>query len=229
MTDMAKQNLSYDSVKPIEKLRQPHLTEKVVLHLPIEFPCKREYERINTTIEGLQDKERHQGRADVIEDEYHDGGGRDDGDDNDGDDDHPDGGRKKVSIEGEEHTSHEKMDHGIAREPRSSESEPKVVGESHSHDQEVEVTREPRSGDPESQIDSGLPSESSGGLKHYSEGRAGDGIIYRNYHGEKVKLDKRGRTYRVGDDGVRITSVESPRIPGGFTPEEWREVIFTCS
>ena len=43
----------------------------------------------------------------------------------------------------------------------------------------------------------------SEGYAHYSEGAAGDGHIYADDDGYNVKLDKLGRRYRVGSDGVR--------------------------
>ena len=40
-------------------------------------------------------------------------------------------------------------------------------------------------------------------LRHFVHGEAGDGIIYVNDAGQKVKLDKRGHPYPVHDDGYR--------------------------
>ena len=49
------------------------------------------------------------------------------------------------------------------------------------------------------------------GPEHHSMGKAGDGIIYLSDIGEHVKLDKRGRPYRVGPDGLSCWSRWSQR------------------
>ena len=57
---------------------------------------------------------------------------------------------------------------------------------------------------------------------HYYYGKAGDGMVYLDDDGEWVKIDKRGRLYRVDKrDGRRI--VRSTR-PKDFTPEEWKSL-----
>ena len=57
---------------------------------------------------------------------------------------------------------------------------------------------------------------------HYYYGKAGDGMVYLDDDGEWVKIDKRGRLYRVDKrDGRRI--VRSTR-PKDFTPEEWKNL-----
>ena len=43
-------------------------------------------------------------------------------------------------------------------------------------------------------------------LLHYSEGIASDGVIYVNDLGDEVKLDSKGRPYRVGSDGRCLLS-----------------------
>eukprot|EP00435_Cladocopium_sp_Y103_P029436 s503_g7.t1 len=55
------------------------------MKVPLEFPCKDQKEKTNTTLEGLSDKERQGGSPDRIEDIH------DDDDDDDGDDDGDDG------------------------------------------------------------------------------------------------------------------------------------------
>ena len=52
-------------------------------------------------------------------------------------------------------------------------------------------------------------------------GKPGDGIIYLSDIGEHVKLDKRGRPYRVGPDGRKEVR-GSPRPKSSYSPEEWR-------
>ncbi|CAL1137578.1 unnamed protein product [Cladocopium goreaui] len=54
-----------------------------------------------------------------------------------------------------------------------------------------------------------------------SMGKPGDGIIYLSDIGEHVKLDKRGRPYRVGPDGRKEVR-GSPRPKSSYSPEEWR-------
>ena len=58
----------------------PHLTEKIEVHLPLTFPCKDFYEKVNTTLEGLAVKDRLEGSPDFLEDQQDDD---DDGDDDD--------------------------------------------------------------------------------------------------------------------------------------------------
>ena len=59
-------------------------------------------------------------------------------------------------------------------------------------------------------------------LLHYSEGIASDGIIYVNDIGDEVKLDSKGRPYRVGSDGRKL--MPSKRPVGYITPEEWAKM-----
>ncbi|CAL1138023.1 unnamed protein product [Cladocopium goreaui] len=59
------------------------------------------------------------------------------------------------------------------------------------------------------------------GPEHHSMGKPGDGIIYLSDIGEHVKLDKRGRPYRVGPDGRKEVR-GSPRPKSSYSPEEWR-------
>ena len=57
-------------------------------------------------------------------------------------------------------------------------------------------------------------------LLHYSEGIASDGVVYVNDIGDEVKLDSRGRPYRVGSDGRKL--MPSKRPARYITPEEWK-------
>ena len=59
-------------------------------------------------------------------------------------------------------------------------------------------------------------------LLSYSEGVASDGIIYVNDSGEEVKLDSRGRAYKVGSDGRKL--MPSKRPARYVTPEEWKKM-----
>ena len=60
-------------------------------------------------------------------------------------------------------------------------------------------------------------------LLHYLEGIASDGIIYYvNDIGDEVKLDSKGRPYRVGNDGRKL--MPSKRPVGYVTPEEWAKM-----
>ena len=57
---------------------------------------------------------------------------------------------------------------------------------------------------------------------HFDHGSAGDGIVYHNDDGEWVKLDRRGRPYRVDRrDGRKIMRTSRPK---DFTPEEWKSL-----
>ena len=59
-------------------------------------------------------------------------------------------------------------------------------------------------------------------LPHYSTGMASDGLIYVNDMGDEVKLDSRGRAYRVGSDGRKL--MPSRRPARYVTPEEWSKM-----
>ena len=102
-----KLNLAFDCEKVPLSLQRPHVTERVELELPITFPLKDEYEKLNGTLEGMNTIADRDGRPDVddmIEDDDQ-GDADDDGDyeptiigdedyrDDDDDDDPPPGGR----------------------------------------------------------------------------------------------------------------------------------------
>eukprot|EP00435_Cladocopium_sp_Y103_P040038 s2308_g10.t2 len=168
LDDFTQQNLAFDTERPRQKLRHPHLTQKIVLRHPSVFPCKKRYEETNSTLEGLTDKERHRRSPEVLEDQNEEED--EDGDDDDGDEggDSPDGG-------GGTKTGKMKDLDTIARELES------------------EVP-------PEHEDKSPMP--------HYLEGgKAGDGVIYLDNDGQKVKLDSRGRKYLVDDDGRKKTNL----------------------
>ena len=61
MAEFAGVNLSMNAAVP-RKLAQPYLTEVVVLPEDLVFPLKDEYERMNSTLEGLNDNRRLQGK-----------------------------------------------------------------------------------------------------------------------------------------------------------------------
>ena len=68
LSDMTRQNYSFNAKTIIDKLRHPHLTEEIEVHLPLTFPCKDIYEKVNTTLEGLAVKDRLEGSPDFLED-----------------------------------------------------------------------------------------------------------------------------------------------------------------
>ena len=87
MAEFAGINLSMDAAVP-RKLAQLYLTEVVVLPEESVFPLKIEYERENSTLEGLTDNRKLQGKE--IKDKEDDvdrpfRGGNDDDDDDDDD------------------------------------------------------------------------------------------------------------------------------------------------
>lgn len=59
------QSLAFDARSPIRKLGKPQLTETIVFMNPIEFPLDEEYERINSTIEGMKIREIRDGEPEV--------------------------------------------------------------------------------------------------------------------------------------------------------------------
>ena len=87
LSDMTKQNYSFDAKTIIDKLRHPHLTEKIEVHYPLMFPCKDIYEKVNTTLEGMAVKDRLEGSPDFLEDRQDDDDDDDDEDDDGGGDD----------------------------------------------------------------------------------------------------------------------------------------------
>ena len=57
LSEFVNQNLGDDASKPEHRLLKPHLTEKVVMVNPLTLPSKPGYERMNTTLEGMKEKE----------------------------------------------------------------------------------------------------------------------------------------------------------------------------
>ena len=54
---------------------------------------------------------------------------------------------------------------------------------------------------------------------HWKSGKAGDGKVYLNDDGEKVKLNVKGNPYKIGEDGRRLFKT-SLRPKGTYSPEE---------
>ena len=96
LQDFAKVNLAYNCEQVPMSLKRPHVTERVELELPVNFPLKDEYEKLNSTLEGVNTIVDRKGRPDVedmIEDEDNDDDDDDDDDyvpTDDEDDEHPD-------------------------------------------------------------------------------------------------------------------------------------------
>ena len=154
---------------------------------PLEFPCKANCEKINVTIDGLKEKERLDGGPDYLplpdEEEHGDDG--DGGDDQDGDDGDGPGGGGGRSVDPSILREMEKMEREGAEDvARRAELPPPpglegVHAESERKDKiYVEV------------------------LEHYSEGERGDGKIYLNDDGERVK-----RLTEVDEHTVLMTEV----------------------
>ena len=59
--------------------------------------------------------------------------------------------------------------------------------------------------------------------EHWKSGKAGDGKVYLNDDGEKVKLNVKGYPYKIGDDGRRLFKT-SLRPKETYSPEEWRKL-----
>ena len=96
LSEFVHQNLGDDASKPEHRLLKPHLTEKVEMVTPLTFPCKKEYERINTTLEGMKEKllDGDPSRAPGEDDEEYEHDGDDDElDDGDGGGPGPSGGK----------------------------------------------------------------------------------------------------------------------------------------
>ena len=236
-------NLSMDAAVPRE-LAQPYLTEVVVLPDELVFPLKDEYERMNSTLEGLTDNRRLQGKEikdkDDVDRPSH-GGNDDDDDDDSGDpkgkpppdpdeiddgtgigDDCLDDYYKAVDALGDKVLERTEADTGALRAPTSS-STLRRTDEADPHDDVGPSGRLiPKSGEEEPGDilrrlkDGKLGSDDT---EHWSTGTKGDGKIYLNDDGEACKTDKRGVPYKVGSDGRRIVSTRRPKHL--YTPEEW--------
>ena len=183
-----RQNLGDDASKPEHRLLKPHLTEKVEMVTPLTFPCKQEYERVNTTLEGMKEREILDGDPSKVphgDDEEHD---HDEDDDelDDGDDGGPGPSGGKVSKK--------PLDDSEDIFDKDKDPEEMTL-------QEL-IDAQP---------------------DHWKSGKAGDGKIYLNDDGEKVKLNVKGYPYKIGDDGRRMFKT-SLRPKGTYSPEEWRKL-----
>ena len=188
LSEFVHQNLGDDASKPEHRLLKPHLTEKVEMVTPLTFPCKQEYERVNTTLEGMKERELLDGDSskrprddDNEEDEQEE----DDDELDDGDDGGPgpSGGKaSKKPIEASEDIFDDK-------------------------DPEEMTLQELIDAQPD----------------HWKSGKAGDGKVYLNDDGEKVKLNVKGNPYKIGEDGRRLFKT-SLRPKGTYSPEEWRKL-----
>ena len=169
LSEFVHQNLGDDASKPEHRLLKPHLTEKVEMVTPLTFPCKQEYERVNTTLEGMKERELLDGDPSKVhhgddEEQDHD---EDDDEIDDGDDGRPGPSGGKVS-----------------KKPL---------------DDSEDIFDKDK--DPE---DMTLQELIDAQPEHWKSGKAGDGKVYLNDDGEKVKLNGKGYPYKIGDDGRRL-------------------------
>ena len=188
LSEFVHQNLGDDASKPEHRLLKPHLTEKVEMVTPLTFPCKQEYERVNTTLEGMKEKELLDGDPskrprDDEEDQEHDEDDDDELDDGDDGGPGPSGGK-------------------VSKKPH--EASEGIFGDK---DPEEMTLQELIDAQPD----------------HWKSGKAGDGKIYLNDDGEKVKLNIKGNPYKIGEDGRRLFKT-SLRPKGTYSPEEWRKL-----
>ena len=184
LSEFVHQNLGDDASNPEHRLLKPHLTEKIEMVTPLTFPLKQEYERINTTLEGMKEREILDG--DPSKEPHDDEGDGDDDELDDGDDDGgpgPSGGKASKG-------SREKPEDAVEDKDLEEMSLDELIG---------------------------LQPE------HWKSGKAGDGKVYLNDDGEKVKLNKKGNPYKIGEDGRRLFKT-SLRPKGVYTPEEWRKL-----
>ena len=188
LSEFVHQNLGDDASKPEHRLLKPHLTEKVEMVTPLTFPCKQEYERVNTTLEGMKEKELLDGDPSKVphgDDEEQDHDEDDDGLD-DGDDGGPGPSGGKVS----------KKPLDVSEDIFDKDKDPEEM----TLQELIDVQPE-----------------------HWKSGKAGDGKVYLNDDGEKVKLNVKGYPYKIGDDGRRLFKT-SLRPKGTYSPEEWRKL-----
>ena len=201
LSDMTKQNYSFNAKTIIDKLRHPHLTEKIEVHLPLTFPCKDIYEKVNTTLEGLAVKDRLDGSPDFLEDQPDDDDEEGDDDDDGDGDDKPKKDKTTKRVGDQEEEFHRMVEELEIKLDKEKADDVEIVGE---------PPLPPPAGEPHYD-----------GPEHHSMGKPGDGVIYLSDIGEHVKLDKRGRPYRVGPDGRKEVR-GSPRPKDSYSPEEWR-------
>ena len=188
LSEFVHQNLGDDASKPEHRLLKPHLTEKVEMVTPLTFPCKQEYERVNTTLEGMKERELLDGDPSKVphgndEEQDHD---EDDDELDDGDDGGPGPSGGKVSKK--------PLDDSEDIFDKDKDPEEMTLQEL------IDVQPE-----------------------HWKSGKAGDGKVYLNDDGEKVKLNVKGYPYKIGDDGRRLLKT-SLRPKGTYSPEEWRKL-----
>ena len=188
LSEFVHQNLGDDASKPEHRLLKPHLTEKVEMVTPLTFPCKQEYERVNTTLEGMKERELLDGDPSKVPH------GNDEEQDHDEDDD--------------------ELDDGDDGGPGPSGGK---VSKKHLDDSEDIFDKDK---DPEEMTLQELIDVQP---EHWKSGKAGDGKVYLNDDGEKVKLNVKGYPYKIGDDGRRLFKT-SLRPKGTYSPEEWRKL-----
>ena len=155
---------------------------------PLTFPCKQEYERVNTTLEGMKERELLDGDPSKVphgndEEQDHD---EDDDELDDGDDGGPGPSGGKVSKK--------PLDDSEDIFDKDKDPEEMTLQEL------IDVQPE-----------------------HWKSGKAGDGKVYLNDDGEKVKLNVKGYPYKIGDDGRRLFKT-SLHPKGTYSPEEWRKL-----
>ena len=158
---------------------------------------------MNTTLEGLAVKDRLEGSPDFLEDQQDEDDDGEDDDDGDGGDDKPKKGKITNRVERQEEEFNRMMEEMDIKLDKEKSDGAEIVGE---------PPVPPPDGEP--------PYD---GPEHHSMGKPGDGIIYLSDIGEHVKLDKRGRLYRVGPD-VRKEVRGSPRPKSSYSPEEWKSL-----
>ena len=191
LADFTKQNLSYDTSRPAKAVARPHITEKVVLHQPLTFPLKQMYEYMNTTLEGLREHMRLDGEPIYIDDIDDD----DDEDGDGGDDDQPQGGDEK-QIESEGNPKMKELLQEI--NGPSFDASRAAIDQQDLDDYEQSVLGADDAADKKDELDAAEDKPGPSGeepLKHYREGKPGDGIVYEDDWGYKCKIDKVGRPY----------------------------------
>ena len=184
---------------PFQSSKSPHVTERIELKEPLEFPCKGDYEKINATIEGLKVKDRLDGNPEHLPPPPHD-----DEDDDDQDDDDQDGGDFPSSK--------------ALRDPGEPDHE-KSVDEMAQEMEEFCMSRGPPGIDKPPDLSLKIP---QGGPEHWSKGSPGDGVVYLNDNGEWIKISKRGYPYLVDERGYR--RVAGTTRPSKYTPREWQKL-----
>ena len=183
---------------------------------PLTFPLKEMHEYMNVSLEGLREKERLDGEPIYLDDIDDD----DDDDSKPDDDEKPDQDQQKLGGEGGS-----KLQELIDRinQPDYDKYRDAVDDDDYAPS-ELDELPDHSAVDEDARAVDQEPSSSHAGKKYesYEKGKPGDGIIYEDMWGDPCKIDSKGRTYKVGEDGRRW--LKPSLRPKEISPEDWQRL-----